>query len=36
MSEVIEALVDREYAFGFHSDLETDLAPRDSTRTSSG
>ena len=28
MSEVIEALVDREYAFGFHSDLETDLAPK--------
>lgn len=28
MSDVIEALVDREYEFGFHSDLDTDLAPK--------
>ena len=28
MSDVIEALVEREYAFGFHSDLDTDLAPK--------
>ena len=28
MSEVIEALVDREYAFGFHSDIETEVAPK--------
>ena len=28
MSDVIETLVDREYAFGFHSDLETDFAPK--------
>ena len=28
MSDVIETLVDREYSFGFHSDLETDFAPK--------
>ena len=28
MSDVIDALVDREYAFGFHSDLDTDFAPK--------
>jgi Fe-S cluster assembly protein SufB len=28
MSDVIETLVEREYAFGFHTDLETDLAPK--------
>ena len=28
MSDVIEGLVEREYAFGFHSDLDTDLAPK--------
>jgi hypothetical protein len=28
MSEVIGALVEREYAFGFHSDLDTDMAPK--------
>ncbi|MEJ7721806.1 MAG: hypothetical protein WKF58_15895 [Ilumatobacteraceae bacterium] len=28
MSDVIEALVDREYALGFHSDLDTDFAPK--------
>ncbi len=28
MPDVIEDLVDREYAFGFHSDLDTDLAPK--------
>ena len=27
MSDVIEELVEREYACGFHSDLDTDLAP---------
>ena len=28
MSEVIDRLVEREYAFGFHSDIETELAPK--------
>jgi Fe-S cluster assembly protein SufB len=28
MSDVIDGLVEREYAFGFHSDLDTDLAPK--------
>jgi Fe-S cluster assembly protein SufB len=28
MSDVINGLVTREYAFGFHSDLDTDLAPK--------
>ena len=28
MSDVIEGLVDREYVFGFHRDLDTDLAPK--------
>ncbi|MGZ4716613.1 MAG: Fe-S cluster assembly protein SufB [Acidimicrobiales bacterium] len=28
MSDVVEQLVNREYAFGFHSDLATDLAPK--------
>jgi Fe-S cluster assembly protein SufB len=28
MSDVIDQLVNREYAFGFHSDLATDLAPK--------
>jgi Fe-S cluster assembly protein SufB len=28
MSDVIDTLVEREYAYGFHSDLETELAPK--------
>src|SRR3546814_20055062 len=28
MSDVIETLVEREYAFGFHSDVETERAPK--------
>ncbi|MEO5900376.1 MAG: Fe-S cluster assembly protein SufB [Ilumatobacteraceae bacterium] len=28
MSDLIDQLVEREYAYGFHSDLETDLAPK--------
>ena len=28
MSNVVDGLVDREYAFGFHTNLETDLAPK--------
>jgi len=28
MPDVIEELVEREYAFGFHSDLDTDFAPK--------
>ncbi|MFP5577558.1 MAG: Fe-S cluster assembly protein SufB [Acidimicrobiia bacterium] len=28
MSDVINELVEREYAFGFHSDIDTDLAPK--------
>jgi len=28
MSDVVEQLVNREYAFGFHSDFATDLAPK--------
>ena len=28
MSDVIDGLVEREYAFGFHSDLDTELAPK--------
>ena len=28
MSDVIDGLVDREYAFGFHSDLDTEFAPK--------
>ena len=28
MTDVIEDLVEREYAFGFHSDLDTDVAPK--------
>jgi len=28
MSDVVEQLVNREYAFGFHSDIDTDLAPK--------
>src|SRR5688572_13973509 len=28
MSDVVEELVNREYAFGFHSDLATDFAPK--------
>ena len=28
MSDVIEELVERGYAFGFHSDIDTELAPR--------
>ncbi len=28
MSDVVEQLVNREYAFGFHSDIATDLAPK--------
>ncbi len=28
MSDVVEQLVNRDYAFGFHSDLATDLAPK--------
>ena len=28
MSDLIEELVEREYAYGFHSDLDTDLAPK--------
>ncbi len=28
MSNMVEELVEREYAFGFHSDLDTELAPK--------
>jgi len=28
VSNVVDGLVDREYAFGFHTNLETDLAPK--------
>jgi len=28
MSDVVEQLVNREYAFGFHSDIATELAPK--------
>ena len=28
MSDVIDGLVDREYAYGFHTDLDTDIAPK--------
>jgi Fe-S cluster assembly protein SufB len=28
VSDVIDSLVEREYAFGFHTDLDTDLAPK--------
>jgi len=28
VNDLIEGLVDREYAFGFHSDLDTELAPK--------
>jgi Fe-S cluster assembly protein SufB len=28
MSDVIDGLVEREYAYGFHSDLDTELAPK--------
>jgi Fe-S cluster assembly protein SufB len=28
MSDVIDDLVEREYAYGFHSDLDTELAPK--------
>jgi Fe-S cluster assembly protein SufB len=28
MSDLIEGLVDREYAYGFHTDLDTDVAPK--------
>ena len=28
MTDVINELVEREYAFGFHSDIDTDLAPK--------
>jgi len=28
VSDVIDGLVDREYAFGFHSDLDTEFAPK--------
>ena len=28
MSDVISELVEREYAFGFHSDIETEVAPK--------
>ena len=28
MSDLIDELVDREYAYGFHSDLDTELAPK--------
>ncbi|MBK5223778.1 MAG: Fe-S cluster assembly protein SufB [Acidimicrobiia bacterium] len=28
MSDVVEELVEREYAFGFHTDLDTDIAPK--------
>ena len=31
MSDLIEELVEREYAYGFHSDLDTDLAPKGMT-----
>ena len=27
-SNMVEELVEREYAFGFHSDLDTELAPK--------
>ncbi|HEX5945758.1 MAG TPA: Fe-S cluster assembly protein SufB, partial [Acidimicrobiales bacterium] len=28
MSDVIDGLVDRPYAYGFHTDLDTDIAPK--------
>jgi len=28
MSDMVEELVDREYAFGFHTDLDTEMAPK--------
>lgn len=28
MSELVESLVNREYAFGFHTDIDTEVAPR--------
>ena len=28
MTDIIDDLVEREYAFGFHSDIETELAPK--------
>jgi Fe-S cluster assembly protein SufB len=28
MSDVIDGLVDRDYAYGFHTDLDTDIAPK--------
>jgi Fe-S cluster assembly protein SufB len=31
MSDLIEELVKSEYAYGFHSDLDTDLAPKGMT-----
>jgi hypothetical protein len=35
MSDVVAGLVDREYAFGFHTAVDTELAPKASVRTSS-
>ncbi len=28
MTDIVDELVEREYAFGFHSDIDTDLAPK--------
>ncbi len=28
MTNTVDGLVDREYAFGFHSDIQTDRAPK--------
>src|SRR4051794_320255 len=28
MTSIVEGLVNREYAFGFHTDLNTELAPK--------
>jgi hypothetical protein len=28
MSNVVEGLVEREYAYGFHTELDTERAPR--------
>jgi Fe-S cluster assembly protein SufB len=28
MSDVVDILVEREYAYGFHAELETELAPK--------
>jgi hypothetical protein len=28
MTDVIDTFVEREYAYGFHSDIDTDFSPR--------